>query len=301
MCGRFACTLAPEEICKSCSRKTKSNKSQEPTWRDAPGSNKYYSSYNIAPGSFTPVLVSEKHFSEDLEKTEESVKDDKKVNYVVQPMRWGLVPFWHKGESIKSVGYNMINCRSDTMESKNAFSVPLKKGKRCVVLLNGYYEWQEKNDVTGKKQPFFITNKSSEEKQSLLTVAGIFDTWKPKDGEDLVNSYTIITVDAHEDLKWLHNRMPAILKNDKEVYDWLENGELSLIRPINEVNYHPVSSAVNTVSNKGEDCAKEVELKKPEESASSKFMSNWLKRKSNDKEIKEEVKEKIKKEEIKQE
>lgn len=30
---------------------------------------------------------------------------------------------------------------------------PLVKGKRCVVLADGYYEWQQRN---GQKQPYFI-------------------------------------------------------------------------------------------------------------------------------------------------
>lgn len=183
-------------------------------------------------------------------------------SYVIIPMRWGLVPFWHKGSSVKNVGFNMINCRSDTMESKNTFAVPLKKGKRCVVLLDGYYEWQEKNDITGRKQPFFVTPEPTENKKNkLLTVAGIFDTWKPKEEEALLYSYTIITVDAHEKIKWLHNRMPAVLKSDEDIYNWLENGELSLIKPNDAVKCHPVSDTVNSVGNKGEDCIKQIELK----------------------------------------
>ena len=57
-------------------------------------------------------------------------------DYVVQPMQWGLVPFWHQGEP-KSTGYSMINARSDGMLEKRSFKVPLEKGRRCVVLLDG--------------------------------------------------------------------------------------------------------------------------------------------------------------------
>jgi putative SOS response-associated peptidase YedK len=57
--------------------------------------------------------------------------------WVIQPMRWGLVPSWHSGESDKGVGYNMINARSDGILSKRTFKGPLEKGRRCVVLVDG--------------------------------------------------------------------------------------------------------------------------------------------------------------------
>ena len=58
------------------------------------------------------------------------------VNGVIQPMQWGLVPHWHRGDP-KTFGYKMNNARSDGMLSKVSFKKPLEMGRRCVVLADG--------------------------------------------------------------------------------------------------------------------------------------------------------------------
>ncbi|XP_014663165.1 PREDICTED: embryonic stem cell-specific 5-hydroxymethylcytosine-binding protein-like isoform X2 [Priapulus caudatus] len=68
------------------------------------------------------------------------------------PMCWGLVPSWHKGDP-KTVGLSLNNCRSESMLQKPSFRNPLQKGRRCVVLADGFYEW--KRDTT-PKQPYFV-------------------------------------------------------------------------------------------------------------------------------------------------
>lgn len=71
-------------------------------------------------------------------------------------MRWGLVPFWAKDESI---GNKMINARSETITKtifKNSF-----KDKRCLVLADGFYEWKN-NEKRGPKIPYRFVLKSRE-------------------------------------------------------------------------------------------------------------------------------------------
>lgn len=69
--------------------------------------------------------------------TEPTTEVESESEWVIQPMRWGLVPNWHSGDSEKGVGFNMINARSETMLAKRTFKVPLEKGRRCVVLVDG--------------------------------------------------------------------------------------------------------------------------------------------------------------------
>lgn len=71
---------------------------------------------------------------------------------VVQPMQWGLIPSWHKG-SPKKVSYETNNCRSESMLEKPTYKVPLQRGRRCVVLADGFFEWKRDQ---AKKQPYFI-------------------------------------------------------------------------------------------------------------------------------------------------
>lgn len=74
------------------------------------------------------MIISSQHYLGEL---------DKLTERVVQPMRWGLVPSWHKGDP-KNVGYETNNCRAEGMLEKKTYKVPLEKGRRCVVLADGY-------------------------------------------------------------------------------------------------------------------------------------------------------------------
>jgi putative SOS response-associated peptidase YedK len=64
-------------------------------------------------------------------------------------LRWGLIPSWAK--DIK-IGYKLINARSDTAATKPSFRSACKS-RRCLVVADGYYEWQKRE---GPKQPFYI-------------------------------------------------------------------------------------------------------------------------------------------------
>ena len=64
-------------------------------------------------------------------------------------MKWGLIPFWAKDSKI---GSRMINARAETVAEKPAFRNALKK-RRCLVLADGYYEWQK---TPVGKRPFRI-------------------------------------------------------------------------------------------------------------------------------------------------
>ncbi len=64
--------------------------------------------------------------------------------------QWGMVPSW---SNQVSKGPPIINARSETISSKPMFREAFKNS-RCVILTDGYYEWQR----VGKsgKQPFWI-------------------------------------------------------------------------------------------------------------------------------------------------
>ncbi|XP_021572477.1 embryonic stem cell-specific 5-hydroxymethylcytosine-binding protein isoform X3 [Carlito syrichta] len=189
--------------------------------------------------------------------------------------------------------------------------VPLGKGRRCVVLADGFYEWQ-RCQGTSLRQPYFIyfpqikTEKpgsidaadSPENWEKvwgnwrLLTMAGIFDCWTPPQG-DVLYSYTIITVDSCKSLSDIHQRMPAILDGEEAVSKWLDFGEVStqealkLIHPTENITFHPVSSVVNNSRNNTPECLAPVNLEVKKElkaSGSCQKMLQWLATKSPKKE-----------------
>ncbi len=82
-------------------------------------------------------MLSKKHVKEAAEGERESELSGLEISdYVIQPMHWGLVPSWHKGDP-KSIAYKMNNARSDGMLERVSFKRPLEKGRRCVVLVDG--------------------------------------------------------------------------------------------------------------------------------------------------------------------
>ena len=123
--------------------------------------------------------------------------------------RWGLIPFWAKDPKI---GARMINARAETVAEKPPFRNALKK-RRCLVLADGYYEWQK---TPVGKRPYRIILKSGEP----FAMAGLWETWRDPQG-NVVPSCTIITTAANDYLAPIHNRMPVILPRESEGL-WLD-------------------------------------------------------------------------------
>src|SRR5512134_3474629 len=85
----------------------------------------------------------------------------------VAMLYWGLVPSWAKE---KSIGARMINARSETLDEKPSFRKAYKR-RRCLVLADGYYEWQRSGAV---KQPYFISFNGGQP----FGMAGLWERWR---------------------------------------------------------------------------------------------------------------------------
>ncbi|MGD0060526.1 MAG: SOS response-associated peptidase [Verrucomicrobiia bacterium] len=159
----------------------------------------------------------------------------------MKEMLWGLIPSWAKDPGI---GNRMINARAETLAEKPAFRAALKK-RRCIIPADGFYEWQK---LSGGKQPLRIVLKSREP----FGFAGLWERWLSPEGEEVL-SCTIVTTEANELLKPVHERMPVILTRDAETA-WLDPKTqdpeklLPLLRqyPSDEMEFYPVSREVNS-------------------------------------------------------
>jgi putative SOS response-associated peptidase YedK len=122
------------------------------------------------------------------------------------------------------------------------------KARPCLIPVSGFYEW--KRDVE-PKQPYYIHRKDDDP----IGFAGLWETWKQ--GDEELESCTIVSTDANEMMSALHNRMPVIL--DPQDYDWWmtgkteEVGQLLKPCPSEWLEAYPVSRQVNSVRNKGPD------------------------------------------------
>ncbi|NXQ32893.1 HMCES protein, partial [Alaudala cheleensis] len=284
MCGRTACSLAADNLRRACAYRDRRGQRRQPDWVRQ---ERYQPSYNKGPQSSGPVLLSRRHLQQDADSSERVLMD----------MRWGLVPSWFKQDNPSKLQFNTSNCRSDTMLSKSSYKGALLKGKRCVVLADGFYEWQQQS---GGKQPYFIyfpQSKDAMDKETegdeewkgwrLLTMAGIFDCWKPPGEEEMLYTYTIITVDASKDVSFIHHRqVRAILDGDEAIRKWLDFAEVptqeavKLIQPTENIVFHPVSTFVNNIRNNTPECVAPIELgakKEVKATPDNKVMLGWLK------------------------
>lgn len=167
--------------------------------------------------------------------------------------RWGLIPFWAKDSKI---GYRMINAKSETITEKPSFKNSFKR-KRCLVLSDGFFEWKKTGDK--EKIPYRILMND----ENLFAMAGIWDSWKDKQGE-LINSFSIITTRPNELMENIHDRMPVILDRENEKV-WLEDTptddlmELLHPFPAGKMTAYPVSKLVNSPANDRPEILERVE------------------------------------------
>jgi len=163
-------------------------------------------------------------------------------------MHWGLIPFWAEDPD---VGSGTINARAETVARNATFRHAFAK-RRCLVVADGFFEWRE---TKGRKQPYFIHLKHDRP----FAFAGLWDRWKQ--GDQAIESCSIIVTDANAILAPIHDRMPVILPNE-DYSCWLDpkNDDVAalvkLLRPYPaaEMIAYPISTFVNSTQNEGPKC-----------------------------------------------
>lgn len=150
-------------------------------------------------------------------------------------LRWGLVPSWANDPKI---GYKMINARAETIDEKPSFKRLLAR-RRCLIIADGFYEWKKEGN---RKTPYHIYLKD----RQPFAFAGLWDRWN-QDGE-MIQSCTIITTEANELMKDIHDRMPVILTKESQKV-WLDRSlqdEKQLKSLL--VRFAPTLMEANTIS-----------------------------------------------------
>ena len=161
----------------------------------------------------------------------------------------------------------MINARAETVATKPSFRSAFQS-RRCLIPADGFYEWKQTEKKT--KQPYFIGLKNEEP----FAFAGLWEHWESRDGS-AIDSCTIITTEANDLLRNVHDRMPVIL-HEPDYDRWLDpklpNRDtlqfLLVPYPAAEMSFFPVSTLVNNARNETPDCVKPVkeqEMLFPEE------------------------------------
>ncbi len=120
---------------------------------------------------------------------------------ILEFRRLGLIPSWAKDPGI---GSRMINARVETAAEKPAFRAAFRR-RRCLVPADGFYEWAAAS--RGPRQPHWVARTDG----ACFAIAGLYERWKSPQDEWL-ETCTLITTDANERLRTIHERMPVILE-----------------------------------------------------------------------------------------
>jgi putative SOS response-associated peptidase YedK len=182
--------------------------------------------YNLCPTLNSPVL--------------RVISGERQFNW----MRWQLVP---ATEPAFTTQLSTINARSEGIFQSRLYRDLIVR-QRCIVPLSGFFEWKRSDGV---KRPFKIFLRD----EPIMSVAGIWDTWRPGSSEQR-DSFSIITTAANDFMSGIHDRMPLILDRSAEAA-WLDpeirNREIleKILQPSSSSRLDAVeiSSLVNSTKN----------------------------------------------------
>jgi len=140
---------------------------------------------------------------------------------ILELRRWGLVPPWAPDPRM---GGRLVNARSESAAERRAFA-PALRARRCLVPADGFFEWASRG---GERVPFHVQVRGG----ALFAIAGLWEEWRGPGGE-VVDSCTLLTTDANERLRPLHDRMPVIL-DPADYGPWLDprEGDPARLRPL---------------------------------------------------------------------
>ena len=218
--------------------------------------NYFRAGYNIAPGNYIPGVFinnnSNQNNNEKINLDFEDKNEDNSIskemtpnsNLYIEAMKWGI--------NTGNKDILLFNSRSDTINIYPFY----KKYKRCIIIIEGYYEWKKK--ITGGnkiyRQPYYISLKEKD-KDDLIYLGGLYSEEIDEDGFEY-KSASIITCNANKEIESIHERMPLIFKNFEEAEKYLK-GE-SINKFINEtkkleMKFYEVGDLVNNFKNNTKD------------------------------------------------
>lgn len=223
MCGRFTQTEKKTEALTERFQAILSERTDE---RDLEGA---MGRYNVAPTQSVPAIVAPEGGRE------------------IRLLRWGLLPHWAKDNSY---GYRTINAKLETVRKRPTYRGLIGEGgkHRCLIVADGFYEWQKPEDPKQPRIPWRYTVDGGE----LFAFAGLWTTAKIED--EWISSCTLLTCPANEVVARIHDRMPVIFPSPEIEAAWLDPGvdaaeavELCGPFPAERMHGTPANPALNKV------------------------------------------------------
>jgi putative SOS response-associated peptidase YedK len=160
-------------------------------------------------------------------------------------LRWGLIPHWAQRDQPR---FPMINARAETVQERPAYRELVEQaGRRCLVLADGWYEWQKPEDPKQPRRPVRFSLPDG----APFCFAGLWTA----------GTCTIVTCPANDLARPIHDRMPVVLADQSGWDAWLDrrldgNDVVPLLGPLPShlLAMRPASPLVNSVRNDGPEC-----------------------------------------------
>ena len=134
--------------------------------------------------------------------------------------QWGLVPWFAKTPKLT---YSTNNARAEELAAKATFKHPWARGQRCIIPAVSF---DEPNWESGKNVWWRFRRADGQ----LWGLAGLWNTWTDKASGEIVESYTMLTLnaDAHPLMSRMHKPDPKLApeRQDKRSVIPIEPGNV---------------------------------------------------------------------------
>lgn len=116
--------------------------------------------------------------------------------------QWALVPWFAKSAKLS---YPTCNARSEELQAKASYKLPWARGQRCIIPALAFFE---PNWESGKHVPWRFARSDG----TPWGLAGLWNTWVDKSTGEVVESYTMLTLnaDTHPLMKRMHKPDPRL-------------------------------------------------------------------------------------------
>ena len=122
--------------------------------------------------------------------------------------QWSLVPWFAKTAKLT---YPTCNARAEELAAKASYKLPWARGQRCIIPAAAFFE---PNWESGRHAPWRFTRADG----TPWGLAGLWNTWVDKTSGEVVESYTMLTLnaDAHPLMRRMHKPDPKLTPDQQD-------------------------------------------------------------------------------------
>lgn len=132
--------------------------------------------------------------------------------------RWGLIPSWALDVEIRKY---TLNARTESIKEKPAYRDYITQ--RCIIPVDGFYEWKWLDERGKKKDKFLLQINDG----ALFSLGGLWAECTDKKTGEILRTFTVLTMPANKLMAEIHNtkkRMPLVFLPENALL-WLKGLE----------------------------------------------------------------------------